>query len=320
MITFSPVVSDILVKAFDPRRILCVFHDIDGTHSLIRTWPPVMSIVLHYASVNGVPEGYDSPENVKKLAAQAGMKPLPQTDAFCVESAGLSALTQMEWALRRAVDAGVENVACNRAENREKIRRIFAGEEVFPDMPDSPEMQMFLAQHTPRLFKFYEQVLNTFCRDSNLADARVHPEKYRVPGSPELIRFLHEHGVKNYFVTGAVLEKGMGMYEEVVALGYDIGEGCLVDDIIGSTWDEKVPKDVIMKRLAGQLGLEGKDILVIGDGRSEVAAGDEMGAAIISRLPADALYQRELHKKLGTHVIVSDYLDSRLYDMFEYKA
>ena len=56
-----------------------------------------------------------------------------------------------------------------------------------------------------------------------------------VPGSMEFMKFLKEHGVKNYFVTGAVVEKGMGMYEEVESLGFKIGKDELIDDIYGST-------------------------------------------------------------------------------------
>ena len=316
MLTVSPVPSGILVRPFEERHIVCAFHDIDGTHSLIRDWPPVMSIVLHYAETSGVPEGYDSAENVKKLAALAGTEPLPVTDAFCVESAGLSALTQMEWALRRAVDAGTVRIPCDLKENREKIERINGGEEVFPDMPDSPELGAFLTEHTPRLFVFYEKVLNAFCRDKNLALAREDPARFRIAGSPEFMEYLSSHGVKNYFVTGAVVEKGMGMYEEVVTLGYRIGHGETVEDIIGSTWTEKLPKDVIMGRLAEKLGIPGEQILVVGDGRSEISAGVKMGALCVSRLPIQAEYQRGLHRRLGTHIIVSDFTDPRLYAMF----
>ncbi|MCR5073203.1 MAG: HAD family hydrolase [Clostridiales bacterium] len=316
MLTISPVPSEILVCPFEERHIVCAFHDIDGTHSLIRDWPPVMSIVLHYAETSGVPEGYDSAENVKKLAAMAGKEPLPVTDAFCVESAGLSALTQMEWALRRAVDAGTVRIPCDPAWNREKIERITGGEEVFPNLPDSPELEAFLAEHTPRLFVFYEKVLNAFCRDRNLALAKEDPGLFRIPGSPEFMEYLFSHGVKNYFVTGAVVEKGMGMHEEVVTLGYGIGHGKTVEDIIGSTWTEKLPKDVIMGRLAEKLGIPGEKILVVGDGRSEISAGVNMGALCVSRLSEQAEYQRGLHRRLGTHIIVSDFTDSRLYAMF----
>lgn len=316
MLTVSPIPSDILVRPFETRRILCAFHDIDGTHSLIRDWPPVMSIVLDYAEKSGVPEGYDSMEQVKRLASLAGTKELPVTDAFCIESAGLSALTQMEWALRRAVEAGTVCVPCDRKQNREKIARILGGEEVFPEMPDSPEMEAFLAEHTPRLFVFYEKVLNAFCRDRNLELAKEHPERFRIPGSLDFLTFLHRNGVKNYFVTGAVVQKGMGMHEEVVTLGYPIGPGRMVEDIIGSTWTEKLPKDVIMQRLAKQLGLSGAEVLVVGDGRSEISAGVGMGAVCISRLAETAVYQRRLHKQLGTNILIADYNDPRLYAMF----
>jgi len=112
------------------------------------------------------------------------------------------------------------------------------------------------------------------------------------------------------------VEKGMGMHEEVVTLGYGIGPGCLVEDIIGSTWEDKIPKDVIMQQLADALHLSGAQLLVVGDGRSEISAGAKMGAAMISRLPADAAFQRELHRQLGTNVIIPDYNDPRLYAMF----
>ena len=102
MITFVDTGSPSVIGHFEEREILYAFHDIDGTHSLIRDWPPVMSIVLHYVSENGVPDGYDSDEQVKKLVSLAGTEPLPETDSFCIESAGLSALTQKKGALTEA--------------------------------------------------------------------------------------------------------------------------------------------------------------------------------------------------------------------------
>ena len=87
--------AEIIVKSFRDMKIGYAFHDIDGTHSLIREWPPVMSICLYDVIVNGLPEDFDSPENEKRLIEACGNKPLPETDKFCIESAGLSALTQM---------------------------------------------------------------------------------------------------------------------------------------------------------------------------------------------------------------------------------
>ena len=52
-------------------------------------------------------------------------------------------------------------------------------------------------------------------------------------------------------------------------------------------------------------------------GRAEIQAGVELGAVVISRLPENAEYQRELHKKLGTNVIVEDFTGKDFYNLFE---
>ena len=234
-----------------------------------------------------------------------------------MESAGLSALTQMEWAIRRSVEEGKISVKCDRKMNSEIVKRIWNGEEIFDDCPETYEMKNMLEEKTPRLFKLYEAVLNGYCRDWNLEKARKNPDEYIVPGSKEFMMFLKKNGVKNYFVTGAVVEKGMGMFEEVEGLGYKVGEGELIENIYGSTWTEKIPKETVMKKLIKELGIDGKNVLVVGDGRAEISAGAEMGAVGISRLSENAVYQRELHKRLGTNIIIKDYLDKELYDLFE---
>ena len=195
-----------------------------------------------------------------------------------------------------------------------KIAAIGEGKEVF-DRPDTPELAAFLAAHTPRLFKFYERVLNGYCRDKNLAIAKTDPDRFIVPGSVAFLRHLRDAGVKNYFVTGAVVERGMGMWEEVETLGFQTGPGRIVEDIIGSTWTDKLPKDVIMQNLLKTLGADGRNVLVVGDGRAEISAGVGMGALCLSRLGPDEDYKRALHKKLGTHMIVADFTDPALWDM-----
>ena len=202
--------------------------------------------------------------------------------------------------------------------NSEIIKRIWNGEEIFDEFEETDEMRKMLAEKTPGLFKLYEAVLNGYCRDKNLKIAKENPKDFLVPGSMEFMRFLNEHGVKNYFVTGAVVEKGMGMHEEVEALGYKIGKDELVEDILGSTWTEKMPKEAVMKKLCEDLKLDGKNILVVGDGRAEIFSGVGMGALVISRLPKSAKYQRKLHKKLGTNIIVENYMNKDLYKIFLY--
>ena len=95
-----------VVRSVGRRRITHAIHDVDGTHSLIRQWPPVMSLVIHYAMHCGLGDDFDSPERAANLVERVGREPLPETDEFCVETAGLSALTQMEYGIRRAVQMG----------------------------------------------------------------------------------------------------------------------------------------------------------------------------------------------------------------------
>lgn len=303
-----------IVNPVRNREIICAFHDIDGTHSLIRNWPPVMSRVLYDTAANGIPENLMSEENINRLTLLCDTEKLEETDRFCIESAGLSALTQMEWAIRRHEE--LSHGSYDSKTNSDIIKRIWAGEERFDDFDEPKEYIDYLNEKTPLLFRVYEQVLNRFCRDRNLAEARKNPEKYLVNGSKEFMKYLHSCGVKNYFVTGAVVDKSvqppMGMYEEVLGLGFEIGNGKTVEDILGSAWEEKIPKDEVMRRLIEKLGIKGENVLVVGDGRSEISAGVKMGAVTVSVLPEGAKRQRELHKELGTNIILSDYTNPEL--------
>lgn len=305
--------SPLVITPFKKRLITYAFHDIDGTHSLIRDWPPVMSIVLNDVIENGLDEGYDSEEFVKRLVINAGTKPLPETDRFCVESAGLSALTQMEWAIRRAVEEKTINIECDMAMNSEKIKLIWEGKEELDYLAETEEMKKMLESNTPRLFKYYERVLNGYCRDKNLVLARKDPESFRIKGSFKFLKYLKDNGVKNYFVTGAVVQKGMGMFEEVETLGYKIGPDKLIEDIIGSTWTDKIPKNVIMNSLLERYGVKGENTLVVGDGRSEIKAGVDMNSFTISRLSENMHYQKQLHIKMGTNMIVEDFEKEDIY-------
>ena len=182
--------SPIVITPFNKRVITYAFHDIDGTHSLIRDWPPVMSIVLNDVIENGLKDGYDSEQNVKRLVTNAGTRPLPETDRFCVESAGLSALTQMEWAIRRAVEEKTVTVDCDDSVNSEKIGLIWQGREELDYMPETEQMRKMLLENTPRLFRYYEKVLNGYCRDKNLVLARKDPDRFRIKGSFRFLKYL----------------------------------------------------------------------------------------------------------------------------------
>ena len=65
------------------------------------------------------------------------------------------------------------------------------------------------------------------------------------------------------------------------------------------------------------LNIKGENVLVIGDGRAEIQAGVEMGSYVVSRLPENADFQRELHKKLGTNMIIEDFTNPEFKELFK---
>jgi phosphoglycolate phosphatase-like HAD superfamily hydrolase len=314
-----------IVRRVGRRTITHAFHDIDGTHSLIRDWPPVMSALVSWVIAHGLPEGYDGDENAAHIASHVASLRTEEADRFAIESAGLSALTQMEWAIRRALQEGALTLggpltAEEQVTNDEILRRTWAGRERFEDLPDSARVRNFAAAHTPRLFQLYERALAKAGRDRNLAAARQDPAPWRVPGSSEFLRRLHTAGVKNYFVTGSVMSTDLipeGMVEEVIALGFEVGPGKVIESAHGSDWNRKLPKDEVMRGLLADLGIPGEQVLIVGDGRSEVQAGVTMGAVVLSRLNLEAHRLRALHRELGTNYLVPDYLEPALEELLQ---
>ena len=64
-----------VVRKVGERRLTHAIHDIDGTHSLIREWPPVMSLSIYHAMTCGLSDDFDSEATVKRLVDQTGARP-----------------------------------------------------------------------------------------------------------------------------------------------------------------------------------------------------------------------------------------------------
>jgi phosphoglycolate phosphatase-like HAD superfamily hydrolase len=231
----------------------------------------------------------------------------------------------MEWAIRRAAQegnlpptAGIELSADQHQVNAAIIQRIWDGQERFEDVKrdvDLSALDAFIAERAPRLFRLYERILNQASRDRNTAAAWQDPEPWRFPGSMAFLERLRAVGCHNYFVTGAVLYEEGGMFEEVRALGFDVGPGKIVEAMHGSSWDRKMPKDEVMCELFTSLGVEAAAALVVGDGRKEIQAAVDMGCVAMSRLDTDARRLRQLHAEIGTNYVVADYTDPALREL-----
>ncbi len=312
-----------LLVPFGKREFTHIIHDIDGTHSLIRDWPPVMSLSMHYAMTSGLEDGFDSKENLDKLVARVGSEPLPETDRTCVEFGGYSALTQLEYGIRRGFQEGTYNKKLKPLMTQKVLKTnakildlMRSGVEIFDDIEEPAEIKAYIKEVGPPLFRLYENILNGACRDKNTEEARTNPEKWRVPGSVEFMEHLQSLGCTNYFVTGAVVYEEGGMLEEVEACGFIVGPGKLVESLRGSTWDKKMPKDDWIKAIIKEENLDPAKVLIVGDGRTEIKVGVEMGSVTISRLPKDEVLQRKIQTDLGTNIIVTDYKIEGLFEMF----
>ena len=144
-------------------------------------------------------------ENARKLIERVGRDELPEMFRICHDNAGFSAITQLEYGVRRAIQEGnvpqtLPITDIDRERNELIIQKIQDGIERFPDVPEESYVTDFIDAVTPKLFVLYEKILNGACRDRNTADAWNNPEKWRVPGSLEFIEYLHQLGCINYFV------------------------------------------------------------------------------------------------------------------------
>lgn len=310
-----------IYKPFGKRKITHAIHDIDGTHSLIRDWPPVMSLSMYWGMTSGLTQDFDSDENFRKLIPRVGAEPLPETDEITRFFNGYSAITQIEYGIRRGFQLGnypKDTLALSEEDllaNDAVLNRLRAGQERYADIHERQEVHDFINGLTPRFFQLYEKLLNEACRDKNTAEAWVNPAKWRVPGGLEFMKHLHSVGVVNYFVTGAVVFEGGGMFEEVQACGYEVGPGKTAEALYGSSWDKKMPKGEVIADLFQSHGISPETTLIIGDGRTEIMAGAEMGCVCLSRVSGVEENQRKLHVQLGTHMMVQDYTDPALLKM-----
>ena len=224
--SYVPDVSniDIINRLDGPREITNVIHDIDGTHSLIRDWPPVMSLSMWYAMSCGLSDNFDSENNLLKLVKNVG-NPLEEFDDITLFFNGYSAITQLEYGIRRGIEEGTiaeDKLALtyeDRIANSAVLERLRFGQERYYDIPERSEIIDFIESVTPRLFRFYEKLLYKASRDKNVENALINPERWRVPGSLEFITYLYNIGLENHFVTGAVVYEGGGMREEVEDCG-----------------------------------------------------------------------------------------------------
>jgi phosphoglycolate phosphatase-like HAD superfamily hydrolase len=148
-------------------------------------------------------------------------------------------------------------------------------------------------------------------RAEKLEQGESSPEDFMIKGSKEFIQALHNMGLKLYVASGT--DHG-DVVREVTALGlYDYFEqisGAPVRKVDCS-------KEAVLRLLIETMGFTGEELLVIGDGKVEIALGVEAGALTLG-VATDEVKREGLNPakrnrliKAGAHMIIEDFSCSK---------
>jgi phosphoglycolate phosphatase-like HAD superfamily hydrolase len=134
------------------------------------------------------------------------------------------------------------------------------------------------------------------------------PEDYMIKGSKQFLKCLKKLNLKIYLASGTDFQD---VIEETKILGiYEF-----FDDIVGAPPDRMISsKDVLINKLLKEEHLEGRNIVIFGDGKVEIELGRKIGALTIGvaseekELGGIDIIKRKRLIKAGAHAIIGDFL------------
>ena len=134
-------------------------------------------------------------------------------------------------------------------------------------------------------------------------------EKYTIPGGLEFVKALHARGVRLYAASGTDEED---VHKEAAALGFDK----YFEEIAGAKrTSDDCSKEAVLRRLVKP----GSNLLVVGDGKVEIALGREAGAVTLGIASLDlpgysgGEMNEQKYRRLetaGAHAITADFTDT----------
>ena len=158
--------------------------------------------------------------------------------AYIDESTGIQTVYQMEWLARRVAAAGGP------------LR----------------DAWWYKDEYNRRLMAYIEKKLTALERGN------VPPEAYRIAGSAEFLRALKAAGVELYLASGTD-------HRDVEREARLTGVYDLFTEVRGAPERQAAcSKEAVLRSLITEKGLAGPSVLVVGDGKVEIALGRAMGA------------------------------------------
>jgi len=152
-------------------------------------------------------------------------------------------------------------------------------------------------------------MLNIEDKKKALLSGECAKEMYLMEGSEALLKMIKSHGVNIYVASGT---DQPDVQAEAAALGMDK----YFSEIAGAPLrEEKCSKEAVLRRLIAERDIPAENILIVGDGKVEIALGREAGArtlGIASNERARCGIDETKRKRLeiaGADRIIGDYRD-----------
>jgi phosphoglycolate phosphatase-like HAD superfamily hydrolase len=149
-------------------------------------------------------------------------------------------------------------------------------------------------------------MVNTRVKD--LKDKKKVPEDFLIKGAREFIHYLHSQGLALYVASGT--DHG-DVVRELTALGLHN----YFTEIVGAREREiACSKEAVLRLLMETKGLKGEELLVIGDGKVEIALGIDVGALTLGvasdEIKREGINSSKRHRLImaGVDIIVGDFL------------
>lgn len=162
----------------------------------------------------------------------------PLVQHYIDESAGIQTIHQMKWLAEQV------NARGGRAQNP----------------------WAYKAEYNRRLMLEVEE------KRQEIIALRAHRDAYLIRGAKEFLSALRALGVTLHVASGTD-------HPDVAKEAELLGVAGLVDTISGApVGEESCSKEKVLRRLAQDKGLNGREVCVIGDGKVEIALGAELGA------------------------------------------
>lgn len=170
--------------------------------------------------------------------------------------------------------------------------------------PEAHDAWWYKAEYNRRLMEPVNSRLDALRAGVKFAD------DYLVMGSQVFLQELYRRGIALYVASGTD-------HQDVVREAAALGMSHFFTAITGAPEGRaECSKETVLRQLMSEKGLRGQELLVIGDGKVEIALGVEVGAITLGAATDEVLRRGDNLRKrarlinAGAHAVCSDFLIS----------